>query len=969
MESPCEVAMASLRSEFLSLATAALLGVLTGCGGGSGGGTTPQATPPAQALPVLLQQPQDATVLVGAPVSFTMKASSADPMTIQWYRGTSALAGATAETYTLPATVKADSGSTFKATVTNLAGTVTTAAARLTVNEPPGQAPVFTLHPQSQTASVGNWLLYSVETLSTTPVTYAWYVGGMLGQKGPGTYFDTRPLTMADTGLVYYVVATNAYGSTTSNSATQTVVPSGVATVTINPFHLTLQAGQSSFFTSYVTGVENTRVTWSLAEPGGGTLTLPEPDAPNQSWVTYRTPSANGVYATGIYHLVATSVADPTRKFTSTLTVTMPTTPPVVATQPSNQVGKVGSLVVFTAAMADEPATRPIGFQWYKNGAPFDYYQTAYGLRPSTELLFTARAEDDQAKFRCEAQAVVNGSLVSVLTAEATLRVTTTNPDYSVAKVIVSQGPQREDNSIPLIEGRMAVFAVWPLSNHTTPNAIKATVRVFSSGDQLLYTSTEEQAAKAGQDASTEDSTRVALTRIPGAYMKAGNRYTVELNRLNEAEEDLHDNNLWPSGASALSGTKGYAPTWESRRIKPLRVKLVPVQTNAGTPDIDLALDTGWIARYLPVADLTVEKTPVWPSPIQDIYNTSWVEGLFTGLMAKRLAEDPAAYYYGALEATPGGFSGLANLGDPGNTTNREAIGLDDMGTLPHELGHTLGFGHADCGGPSGIDTRLYPDGSTHAHFCAIAGDLQASYLGLKAGRDLMSYCWPQGISDRFWDVLIAARAASSTAAIANQGEPEALLQPSDAPLQPSQRQDVLMLLGSRNGQAYTLFPPLKIKSIPTDAGALLNPKGQDGEWLRVELLNRRQELIFTTQLRLGEFADKAFGERLFGANLPAPREPLGAIVLRDAQGQQVCRLEGEDFAAPPELASSSEGVKVLDSNGGGFTLVQDPDTFEVLAVLLGEHRQAKVPHRPGQRLQVLSARGLAQSVAEHPGR
>ncbi len=968
MESRCEVAMASLRSKLITLATAALLGALIACGGGSGGGTTPQAAPPDHVLPVLLQQPQDASVLVGAPVSFSVKASSADPMTIQWYRGTSALAGATAETYTLPATVKADSGSTFKATVTNLTGTVTSAAARLTVTEPPGQAPVFTLHPQSQTASVGNWLLYTVETLSTTPVTYAWYVGGMRRAYGPGTYFDTRPLTMADTGLVYYVVATNTYGSTTSSSATQTVVPSGVATVTINPYHLTLQAGQASYFTPYVTGVENTRVTWSLAEPGGGSLTLPDPEATGQNWVIYRTPSANGVYPTGIYHLVATSVADPTRKFTSTLTVTMPTTAPVVVEQPSNQIAKVNSTVYFRAALASEPATQLVGFQWYKNGVPVGSYQMSWGIA-APFFYCNANAEDDKARFWCDIQAVVNGSLVSVMTAEATLSVTTANPDYSVAKVIVSQGPQREDNSIPLIEDRAAVFAVWPLSNHTTPNAIKATVRVYSSSDQLLYTSTEEQAANAGQDGSTEESTRVALTRIPGTYMKAGNRYTVELNRLNEAEEDQHDNNLWPTGASILSGLKGYAPIWDSRRIKPLRVKLVPVQTNAGTPNIDLTLDTGWIARYLPAADLTVEKTPVWPSPTQDIYNSSWYGNLFIGLKAKRLAEDPTAYYYGALAVTPGGYSGTAIVGDPGDTNNRESMGLDDLGTLPHELGHSLGFNHADCGGATGIDTRLYPDGSTHAHFCSIAGELRSGYVGLKAGRDLMSYCGPAGISDRFWEVLIAARAASSTAAIANQGEPEALLQPSDAPLQPSQRQDVLMLLGSRNGQAYTLFPPLKIKSIPTDAGALLNPKGQDGEWLRVELLNRRQELIFTTQLRLGEFADKAFGERLFGANLPAPREPLGAIVLRDAKGQQVCRLEGEDFAAPPELTSSSEGVKMLDSNGGGFTLVQDPDTFEVLAVLLGENRQTKVPHRPGQRLQVLSARGLAQSATEHPGR
>ncbi len=92
--------------------------------------TTPSA-------PAITTQPASQTVTVGNTASFTVAASGTAPFTYQWYKGTAAIAGATAATYTTPATTLADSGSTFYVKVTNSLGSATSSTATLTVTTAP----------------------------------------------------------------------------------------------------------------------------------------------------------------------------------------------------------------------------------------------------------------------------------------------------------------------------------------------------------------------------------------------------------------------------------------------------------------------------------------------------------------------------------------------------------------------------------------------------------------------------------------------------------------------------------------------------------------------------------------------------------------------------------------------------------------------------------------------------------------
>ena len=82
--------------------------------------------------PVIFTQPASITRVVGSPATFTVVAGGSLPLTYQWKRGTTPVAGATMASLTLTNTQWADAGS-FICTITNAFGATNTAVATLTV--------------------------------------------------------------------------------------------------------------------------------------------------------------------------------------------------------------------------------------------------------------------------------------------------------------------------------------------------------------------------------------------------------------------------------------------------------------------------------------------------------------------------------------------------------------------------------------------------------------------------------------------------------------------------------------------------------------------------------------------------------------------------------------------------------------------------------------------------------------------
>ena len=118
------------RGVFGATMAIALLAVAA-CGGGGGDGSPALAV---QAAPTITTQPASTTVTAPATATFSVAATGTPSPTYQWSVGGVAIPGATLASYSTAATTTAMSGANYTVTVTNSAGSVTSApVATLTV--------------------------------------------------------------------------------------------------------------------------------------------------------------------------------------------------------------------------------------------------------------------------------------------------------------------------------------------------------------------------------------------------------------------------------------------------------------------------------------------------------------------------------------------------------------------------------------------------------------------------------------------------------------------------------------------------------------------------------------------------------------------------------------------------------------------------------------------------------------------
>ena len=81
-----------------------------------------------------MTQPANQIVTAGETATFTVMASGTAPLSYQWLKNNANIGGATAASYTTPATIAGDSGAKFDVVVTNSAGSMASSMATLTVN-------------------------------------------------------------------------------------------------------------------------------------------------------------------------------------------------------------------------------------------------------------------------------------------------------------------------------------------------------------------------------------------------------------------------------------------------------------------------------------------------------------------------------------------------------------------------------------------------------------------------------------------------------------------------------------------------------------------------------------------------------------------------------------------------------------------------------------------------------------------
>jgi alpha-tubulin suppressor-like RCC1 family protein len=228
------------------------------------------ATLAVNVAPVIVAQPASALVTTGAPVSFTVVATGSPNPVYQWRKGGVPILGANNPTYNLASTTAADAGS-FDVVVTNVAGSVTSAAALLTVTPAP-TAPVITAQPASQTAAAGSSVTFTVAASGLPAPTFQWRRGTTAIAGATGATLTLNNVSAGDAGS-YTVVVTNSVGSVTSNAAVLTVQAADPGRL-INLSILTSITPADSFFTvgTFVGGPGTTGAKAVLIRAGGPSL-------------------------------------------------------------------------------------------------------------------------------------------------------------------------------------------------------------------------------------------------------------------------------------------------------------------------------------------------------------------------------------------------------------------------------------------------------------------------------------------------------------------------------------------------------------------------------------------------------------------------------------------------------------------------------------------------------------------------
>ncbi|MBM4073659.1 MAG: hypothetical protein FJ271_32770, partial [Planctomycetes bacterium] len=297
------------------------------------------------AAPAITTQPQSQTVVAGATVTFTVVATGTPAPTYQWRKGGTDIAGATSSTLSILNAQPANAAD-YTVVVSNLAGSVTSSAATLTVHVPPA----IVSQPTSQTVVAGQTATFSVTATGTPAPTYQWKKDGT---EVSGATSATLSIANAQTANAgdYTVVVSNSAGSVTSVAAKLTVnVP---PSITKQPEAKTVVQGANVSFTVEAAGTSPLTYQWRL---DGNPLLL---DSAKTA-----TLSLSSVQAAlrGDYDVVVANVAGSVTSAKAKLTVQVP---PEIRIEPQDRIVKAGDSVTFSVVADGDPAPT---YQWRKDG-------------------------------------------------------------------------------------------------------------------------------------------------------------------------------------------------------------------------------------------------------------------------------------------------------------------------------------------------------------------------------------------------------------------------------------------------------------------------------------------------------------------------------------------------------------------------------------------------------------------------
>jgi hypothetical protein len=296
--------------------------------------------------PVITSQPvASQSVCEGSGASFSVTATGTG-LSYQWKKNGVDIAGATASTYNIAATVTADAG-TYTVQVTGAcAPGVTSIGSVLTINE----QPEIITQPLSQTVCAGQSVTFSVNAGVTSGATYQWRRNGLNIVGATASSYTIATTATGDAGNYDVVVSGTCPPSVTSSVAVLTINESPV--ITSQPV-----ASQSV--------CEGSGASFSVTATGTG---LSYQWKKNGVDIAGATASTYNIAATvtadaGTYTVQVTGACAPgVTSIGSVLTINEQ---PEIITQPLSQTVCAGQSVTFSV---NAGVTSGATYQWRRNG-------------------------------------------------------------------------------------------------------------------------------------------------------------------------------------------------------------------------------------------------------------------------------------------------------------------------------------------------------------------------------------------------------------------------------------------------------------------------------------------------------------------------------------------------------------------------------------------------------------------------
>ncbi len=298
----------------LSLSCCVLaLFVMADCGGGGSGETSSNSSSSSSAIKIAPISPADATLNPGASQQFDTSVTGTTNTAVDWeVNGTMGGSTATgiitaAGLYTAPTNIS--KATQFTITAISAADSAEKTSATVTVD--PSPVVDIVLSPATANIAVGSSQRFMATISGSTNTQVSWSVDGVnAGNSATGTINASGLYIAPSAPGTHSVVATSVADPTKSAKAIVTV-NAGVS-VSISPASALIAISGTQPFTATVSGTTNTQLTWSVDGVNGGNNTT-------------GTISSAGLYTApavaGAHTVTATSVADPTKNASASVSV------------------------------------------------------------------------------------------------------------------------------------------------------------------------------------------------------------------------------------------------------------------------------------------------------------------------------------------------------------------------------------------------------------------------------------------------------------------------------------------------------------------------------------------------------------------------------------------------------------------------------------------------------------------------